>query len=77
MITEPSELKAKLRDAVNCSLITCDSREQRSAVAGAIVEFFCAIGLEDADYVEILLNCGGTDVDTDDTIDELVREFSE
>ena len=77
MITDKSVLKMKLRDAVNCSLITCESDEARAAVAGAIVEFFCAIGLDDDDYVEVLSNCGGMDVDTDDTLDALIAEFSE
>lgn len=77
MITDKSVLKMKLRDAVNCSLITCESDEARTAVAGAIVEFFCAIGLDDDDYVEVLSNCGGMDVDTDDTLDALIAEFSE
>ena len=72
---DESTLKARLRDAVNSSLITCESDEARTAVAGAIVEFFCAIGLDDDDYVEILSNCGGMDVDTDDTIDALIEEF--
>lgn len=72
---DESTLKARLRDAVNRSLIICDSAEARIAVAGAIVEFFCAIGLDDEDYVEILSNCGGMDVDTDDIIDVLLEEF--
>lgn len=77
MVTDKAVLKMKLRDAVNCSLITCDSDEARTAVAAAIVEFFCAIGMEDADYVEVLSNCGGMDVETDDTLDVLIAEFSE
>ena len=77
MITDKAVLKMKLRDAVNCSLITCDSDEARTAVAGAIVEFFCAIGLDDDDYVEVLSNCGGMDVETDDMLDVLIAEFSE
>ncbi|MEG1123037.1 MAG: hypothetical protein RSE62_12635 [Citrobacter sp.] len=77
MITDKSVLKMKLRDAVNCSLITCESDEARTAVAGAIVEFFCAIGLDDDDYVEVLSNCGGMDVDTDGMLDALIAEFSE
>ena len=77
MITDKAVLKMKLCDAVNCSLITCESDEARTAVAGAIVEFFCAIGLDDDDYVEVLSNCGGMDVDTDDTLDALIAEFSE
>lgn len=74
---DESTLKARLRDAINYSLSTCESNEARTAVAGAIVEFFCAIGLDDDDYVEILSNCGGTDVDIDDTIEVLIKEFSE
>ena len=77
MITDKTVLKMKLRDAVNCSLITCESDEARTAVAGAIVEFFCAIGMDDDDYVEVLSNCGGMDIDTDDTLDALIAEFSE
>ena len=77
MITDKTVLKMKLRDAVNCSMITCESDEARTAVAGAIVEFFCAIGMDDDDYVEVLSNCGGMDIDTDDTLDALIAEFSE
>lgn len=77
MITDKTDLKMKLRDAVNCSLITCESDEARTAVAATIVEFSCAIGMDDEDYAEILSNCGGMDVDTDDTLNELIAEFSE
>jgi hypothetical protein len=72
---ELSALKMKLRDAVNCSLTTCQTDEERAAVVATIVEFFCAIGLDDSDYVEVLSNCGGMDVDTDDAIDSLIEEY--
>lgn len=77
MVTDKSTLKLKLQDAVNCSLYACQDAEQRELVKLTIVEFFSAIGMDDSDYVEVLSNCGGLDADTDDAVDELIKEFDQ
>lgn len=72
------DLKSSLQDAVNGILHVCDcsDRDQRYAAINAIVEFFAAIDLDDATYVEILANCGGFDVDSDKMLDELIQEYT-
>lgn len=75
MITDKSTLMLKLEDAVSCSLFVCEDDEQRRMVQETIVEFFCAIGLRDLEYREILNNCLGVDADVDSALRELISEF--
>lgn len=72
-----SDLKMALRDAVNCSFVGCTDARETFPIAQSVIEFFCAIGLSDEEYVEILSNCGGSDAETDDAIDCLIEEFKQ
>lgn len=76
MIEDKSTLKGKLIDAVRMAFSGCVSCEDYTRAADIVVEFFCAIGLDDADYVDILNACSGMDVYADDILDELIAEFS-
>lgn len=70
-------LKYNLVIAINACLLGCRDKEQLALAEDMIVEFFCAIGMEDHEYVQILQNCGGFDRDSDDLLDKLIEEFSD
>ena len=75
-MNQGTDLKMALRDAINCSFVTCVTDEERVAVANTIVEFFTAIGMKDSEYLEILSDCGGMDFDADEMIDQLIAEYT-
>ena len=76
MIEDKNTLKGKLIDAVRMTFSGCVSCEDYTRAADTVVEFFCAIGLDDADYVDILNACSGMDAYTDYILNELIEEFS-
>lgn len=74
-VDNPREDKAKLIDAVSCSLANCLHEQEYQAVKLCIVEFMSAIEVPDEEVVDILLSAAGMSADADDVIDELVEEF--
>jgi hypothetical protein len=74
-VDNPQDDKAKLTDAVSCSLASCLHDAEYQAVKMCIVEFFTAICIPDEEAVEVLLNAAGNCAESDEIIDELVEEF--
>lgn len=73
-IDNPSDDKAKLIDAVACSLTSCQTEGEYQVVKMCIVEFFSAINIPD-EAVDILLSAAGNCAEADECIDELIEEF--
>ncbi|QZB88766.1 hypothetical protein seszw230L_19 [Salmonella phage seszw] len=74
-IDNASDDKAKLIDAVACSLASCQTEGEYQVVKMCIVEFFSAINISDDEAVDILLSAAGNCAEADQYIDELVEEF--
>lgn len=76
-MNDKQTLKINLQKAINASLLYCVSFEELTLAGDIIAEFLSATSLDNQDCVEVLSNCGGFDVDSDDLLDKLIEGFSD